>query len=32
MAKKPFVQLDKVNETATVYPSPFPLYDEKGTR
>ena len=30
--KKPFVTLDKVKEIASVYPTPFHLYDEAGIR
>ncbi len=32
MKKKPFVTKEKVEEIATVYPTPFHIYDEKGIR
>ena len=30
MVKKPFVTKEKVKEIASVYPTPFHLYDERG--
>ena len=30
MSKTPFVTKEKVEEIASVYPTPFHLYDEKG--
>ena len=32
MKKTPFVTLEKVQEIAGKYPTPFHLYDEKGIR
>ena len=32
MKKTPFVTLEKVQEIAQKYPTPFHLYDEKGIR
>ena len=32
MKKTPFVTLEKVQEIAEKYPTPFHLYDEKGIR
>ena len=32
MKKTPFVTLEKVQEIAEEYPTPFHLYDEKGIR
>ena len=32
MEKKPFVTKEKAEEIASVYPTPFHLYDEKGIR
>ena len=32
MQKKPFVSLEKLQEIATAYPTPFHLYDEAGLR
>ena len=32
MQKKPFVNLDKLNEIISEYPTPFHLYDEAGIR
>ena len=32
MVKKPFVTKEKVKEIASVYPTPFHLYDERGIR
>lgn len=31
MEKKPFVTLEQVKEMTASYPTPFHLYDEKGT-
>ena len=32
MEKKPFVNLEKLQEIIKTYPTPFHLYDEKGIR
>ena len=32
MEKKPFVTLDKLEEIAAKFPTPFHLYDERGIR
>ncbi len=32
MKKEPFVTLEKIQEIAKIYPTPFHLYDEKGIR